>query len=44
VVSRVGVSNLCLLCGVEPNFALADACNGGGEPLLRAKVDHGRGV
>lgn len=34
VVSRVGIANLCLLCGVQPDFAFADARNGGGEALL----------
>ena len=40
VSAGVGVPNLSLLGGVKPDFALADACDGCGEPLLRAKVDH----
>ena len=39
---RVGVANLRLLVGVEPNFSLADSGDGCGKPLLRAKVDHRR--
>ena len=39
---RVGIADLGLLVGVEPDFALADAGDGCGEPLLRAKVDHRR--
>ena len=30
----VCVSNFCLFIGVEPDLALADAGDGGGEPLL----------
>ncbi len=30
----VGVADLRLLSGVKPNFTLADACDGRGEPLL----------
>lgn len=40
VGAGVGIADLGLLVGVEPDFALADASDGGGEPLLRAKVDH----
>lgn len=39
VRARVGVADFALLGGVEPDFAFADACDGGGEPFLRAKVD-----
>lgn len=42
VLAGVGIADLGLLSGVEPDFALADAGDGGGEPLLRAKVDHCR--
>ena len=41
VCPRVGVPNLRLLGGIEPDFALADTSDRGGEPLLRTKVDHG---
>lgn len=41
VRARVGVANLRLLSGVEPDFALADAGDGRGEPLLRTEIDHG---
>jgi hypothetical protein len=40
VCAGVGVPDLGLLSGVEPDFAFANAGDGGGEPLLRAKVDH----
>ena len=40
VRARVGVADFGLLVGVEPDFALADARDGCGEPLLGAKVDH----
>ena len=36
----VGVADLRLFSGVEPDFALANAGDGRGEPLLRAQVDH----
>ncbi len=39
VRARVGVADFALLGGVEPDFAFADACDGGGEPFLGAKVD-----
>ena len=32
--ARVGIADLCLLSGVEPDLSLADTCDGGGEPLL----------
>lgn len=38
----VGVADLSLVAGVEPDFAFTDAGDGCGEPLLRAKVDHCR--
>ena len=38
----VGVADLRLVVGVEPDFAFTDAGDGCGEPLLRAKVDHCR--
>ena len=41
VGARVGVANLRLLSGVEPDFALTDAGDGRGEPLLRTEIDHG---
>ena len=41
VCPRVGVPNLRLLGGIEPDFALADTSDRGGEPLLRTKIDHG---
>ncbi len=37
----VGVADLSLLIGVEPDFSLADARDGCGEALLRSEVDHG---
>lgn len=40
VCPRVGIANLRLLGGVEPDFTLADTGDRGGEPLLGAKVDH----
>ena len=40
VPARVGIANLGLFIGVEPDFTLADASDGGGEPLLGSKVDH----
>lgn len=40
VSARVGVANLRLLGGVEPDFALTDAGDGRGEALLRPEVDH----
>ena len=40
VSTGVGVPDLALLSGVKPDFALADACDGCGEPLLRTEVDH----
>jgi hypothetical protein len=40
VSAGVGVPDLSLFGGVKPNFALADAGDGCGEPLLRTKVDH----
>lgn len=30
----VGVSDFCLFCGVEPDFAFTDARDGGCEPFL----------
>ena len=41
VRAGVGVADLRLLVGVEPDFALADAGDGRGEPLLRTEIDHG---
>ena len=41
VGARVGIANLRLLNRVKPDFALADAGDGRGEPLLRTEVDHG---
>lgn len=40
VCPRIGIANLRLLGGVEPDFTLADTGDRGGEPLLGAKVDH----
>ena len=41
VRARVGVADLSLLVGVEPDFSLADASDGCGKALLRPEVDHG---
>ena len=41
VRAGVGVADLRLLVGVEPDFALANAGDGRGEALLRPEVDHG---
>ena len=41
VSTGVGIPDLRLLGGVKPDFALADASDGCGEPLLRTQVDHG---
>jgi len=38
--ARVCVANFCLFVGVEPDLALADVGDGGGEPLLGTEVDH----
>ena len=40
VRARVGVADLRLLSGVEPDLALADASDGRGEALLGAEVDY----
>ena len=40
VCARVGVADLRLLSGVEPDLALADASDGRGEALLGAEVDY----
>lgn len=40
VRARVCVPDLCLLSGIEPDFALANASDGCGESLLGTKVDH----
>ena len=37
--ARVGVGDLGLLSGIEPDFALANAGNAGGETFLRSKID-----
>ena len=42
VCARVGIPDFGLLSGVEPDFALTDARDGGGEPLLRTKIDCGK--
>jgi hypothetical protein len=42
--ARVGIANLRLLGGVEPDLALADAGDGRGKPLLRAQVHHPEGL
>jgi len=39
--TRVCVTDFCLFVGVEPDLALTDVGDGGGEPLLRTEVDHG---
>ena len=39
VCAGVGVPDFGLLCGVEPDLTLADACDSGCEPLLRTKID-----
>lgn len=41
VRAGVGVADLGLLAGVEPDFALAHACDRSGEALLGAEVHHG---
>lgn len=41
VGAGVGIANFRLLSGIEPDFALADASDGGCESLLGAQVDHG---
>lgn len=40
VRAGVGIPDLSLLSGVEPDFALANTGDGCGESLLRTKVDH----
>lgn len=35
----VGISDLSLLSGVEPDFAFADACDGRGEAFLGPEID-----
>jgi hypothetical protein len=40
VRAGVGIPDLSLLSGVEPNFALANTGDGSCESLLRTKVDH----
>jgi len=39
--TRICVSDFWLFVGVEPDLALADGGDGGGEPLLRTEVYHG---
>lgn len=39
VGAGVCVADFSLLCGVEPDFAFADACDTRGEALLRPEVD-----
>ena len=39
VCAGVGIADFGLFGGVEPDFALADACDSCGEPLLRTKID-----
>ena len=41
VRAGVGVANLGLLAGVEPDFALTDASDGRREAFLGPEVDHG---
>jgi hypothetical protein len=41
VCARVGVADLSLLSGIEPDFAFANAGDAGGETLLRTEVDWG---
>ena len=40
ICARVGVADFVLLRRVEPDLALANARDGGGEALLRAEIDH----
>ena len=40
VGTGVGVANLSLLGGVEPDLPFPDASDGGREPLLRPKINH----
>jgi hypothetical protein len=35
----VGISDLGLFSGVEPDFSLADACDAGGKAFLRPEID-----
>lgn len=39
VCTRVGVADLSLLSGIEPDFAFANAGDAGGEALLRTEID-----
>jgi len=39
VRTRVGIADLSLLSRIEPDFAFADASDGGGETFLRAEID-----
>ena len=39
VRAGVGIPDFGLFGGVEPDFALADACDSCGEPLLRTEID-----
>jgi hypothetical protein len=39
VGAGVGVSDLGLFSGVEPDFSFADACDAGGKALLRPEID-----
>ena len=41
VCAGVGIANLGLLAGVEPDFALTDASDGRREAFLGPEVDHG---
>jgi len=42
--TRVGVGDLGLLSGIEPDFALSDAGDAGGETFLRSKIDYSKSV
>jgi len=37
--SGVGISDLGLFSGVEPDFSLADTCDAGGKAFLRPEID-----
>ena len=41
VCAGVGIANLGLLAGVEPDFALTDASDGRREAFLGPEIDHG---
>jgi hypothetical protein len=40
VGSGVGIADIVLLSGVEPDFSLSHSHDGSGQSLLCAKIDH----